>query len=69
MYGKKGEVRIIYRTLNGSEFSVGKILFTYHYTRSKFGLRLLHLVNNCVKSIYKTQRCKTNVLPCVMMDE
>ena len=33
-----------------------KVLFTYEYTWQNFRLGLLRLVNNCVESIYKTQK-------------
>jgi len=35
------------------------------YTWQNFLLRLLHLVNNCIEFIYKTQKSKTKVMPCV----
>ena len=47
----------------------GKVLFTDCYTWQKFHLILLRLENNCLESIYKTQKSKTKVLPCVTVDE
>ena len=39
-----------------------KVLFTHR-------LRLLRLVNNCIESIYKTQKSLTKILSCVMVGE
>ena len=36
--------------------SLTKVLFIYEYTWQNFRLQLLHLVNKCVESIYKTQK-------------
>ena len=46
-----------------------KVLFTDRYTWQNFRLRLLRLVNNCIESIYKTQKSKTKVMPCVKVGE
>ena len=46
-----------------------KVLFTDRYTWQNLRLRLLRLVNNCVESIYKTQKSKTKFLPCVTVGE
>ena len=40
-----------------------KILFTDRCRWQNFRPRLLHLVNNCVKSIYNMQKTRTKVLP------
>ena len=53
----------------GVQSSTNKVLFTDRYTWQNFCLRLLRLLNNCVESIYNTQKSKTKVLPCVTVGE
>ena len=49
-------------------FSNTKVLFSDHLRWQNFCPSLLRLVNNCVESIYKTQKTKTKVLPSVTVD-
>ena len=46
-----------------------KVLFTDRCRWQNFHPSLLHLVNNCVESIYKPQKTRTNVLPYATVDE
>ena len=44
-----------------NKYFCGKVLFTHRYTWWNFCLRLLRLVNNCLESIYKTQKSQMKI--------
>ena len=46
-----------------------KVLFTDCCRWQNFCPSLLHLVNNCVESIYKTQKTRTKILPSVTVGD
>mgnify|MGYP001452831514 CR=1 FL=1 len=53
------------RTDKHIAFSNTKVLFIDHFRWQNFRPSLSRLVNNCVESIYKTQKTKKKVLPSV----
>ena len=47
----------------------GIVLFTDCYKWQNFRLWFLHLVDNCIESIYKTQKSQTKILLCVKVGD